>query len=93
LPVPPFPPVLPGRMRALAISGTARVAGWRMHIELSRDDAETLRDLLRHQIVELDKEINRTDSIAFKEGLRQLDRCMERVLGEISAALANAPGV
>jgi len=63
-----------------------------MHIELSRDDAETLRDLLRHQIVELDKEINRTDSIAFKEGLRQLDRCMERVLGEISAALANAPG-
>jgi hypothetical protein len=63
-----------------------------MHIELSRDDAETLRDLLRHQIVELDKEINRTDSIAFKEELRQLDRRIERVLGEISAALANAPG-
>jgi len=63
-----------------------------MHIELSRDDAETPRDLLRHQIVELDKEINRTDSIAFKEELRQLDRRIERVLGEISAALANAPG-
>jgi hypothetical protein len=69
-----------------------RLAGWRMHIELSQEDAETLRDLLRHQIVELDKEINRTDSIAFKEQLRQLDRRIERVLGEISAALAGAPG-
>jgi len=62
-----------------------------MHIELSRDDAETLRDLLRHQIVELDKEINRTDSISFKEQLRQLDRRIERVLGGLSAALANEP--
>jgi hypothetical protein len=64
-----------------------------MNIELSRDDAEALRDLLRQRIVELDKEINRTDSISFKEGLRQLDRRMERVLGELSAALANAPRV
>jgi hypothetical protein len=77
-------------MRAVAVR-CRNVAGWRMHIELSRDDAEVLRDLLRQQILELDKEINRTDSISFKEQLRQLDRRIERVLGGISAALANAP--
>ena len=62
-----------------------------MHIELSRDDAEALRDLLRQRVAELDTEINRTDSIMFKEELQQLDRTIERVLGEVSTALANAP--
>jgi len=62
-----------------------------MQIELSRDDAVTLRDLLRDKVVELDKEINRTDSLAFKQELRQLDRTIERVLGEVSTALANVP--
>jgi hypothetical protein len=63
-----------------------------MQIELSRDDAVTLRELLRDRVVELDKEINRTDSIAFKQELQQLDRMIERVLGEVSTALANVPG-
>ena len=58
-----------------------------MHIELSYDDAEALRDLLRQRVVELDKEINRTDSLAFKHELQQLGRSLERGLGEISAAL------
>ena len=62
-----------------------------MQIELSRDDAVTLRDLLRDKVVELDKEINRTDSIVFKQELQQLDRTIERVLGEVSTALANVP--
>jgi hypothetical protein len=61
-----------------------------MQIELSQDDAVTLRDLLRDKVVELDEEINRTDSIAFKQEL-QLDRTIERVLGEVSTALANVP--
>jgi hypothetical protein len=61
-----------------------------MQIELSQDDAVTLRDLLRDKVVELDEEINRTDSIAFKQEL-QLDRTIERVLGEGSTALANVP--
>ncbi len=58
-----------------------------MHIELSREDAEILRDLLRDKVVELDKEINRTDGIAFKQRLRERDRRIEHVLGAISAAL------
>src|SRR5438105_8606871 len=61
--------------------------GARMHIELSGEDAEALRDLLRQRVVELDKEINRTDSLKFKHELQQLDRRLEQVLGEISAAL------
>ena len=58
-----------------------------MRIELSHDDAELLRDLLRQRVLELDKEINRTDSLAFKDELRKLGRATERVLGQIAGAL------
>jgi hypothetical protein len=58
-----------------------------MQITLTQEDVEMLRELLRQKILETDKEINRTDSLAFKSGLRQIDRSMERVLGELSAAL------
>lgn len=61
-----------------------------MHIELSRNDAEALRDLLQARITELDKEINRTDNFAFKRSLQELDRTFEHVLGEISHALETA---
>ena len=59
-----------------------------MHIELNHAEAEALRDLLRQRVAELDKEINRTDSLAFKNDLRQLERTIERVLGGVSSALA-----
>jgi len=58
-----------------------------MQIELSRDDAEILRDLLRQKVVELDKEINRTDSLTFKQELQKLDRAIECIIGTISLAL------
>jgi len=58
-----------------------------MQIDIRRDDAERLRDLLRRKVVELDVEINRTDRRAFKQELRQLDRAMERIVGELSTAL------
>jgi len=58
-----------------------------MRIELSRDEAEALRMLLRERIVELDREINRTDAFKYKARLRQLDRTIERVLGELNLAL------
>ena len=63
-----------------------------MHMELSAEDAEALRDLLRARVVELDKEINRTESFAFKSDLQQLGRRLERVLGEISAELERSVG-
>ena len=62
-----------------------------MTIELTRDEAEALRELLREKIVELDREINRTDTFAFKARLRQLDRTIEHVLGELSSALNQEP--
>jgi hypothetical protein len=58
-----------------------------MHIQLNRDEAELLRDTLQHRIEELDKEINRTDSLEFKRELQRTDRAMERILGAITAAL------
>jgi hypothetical protein len=58
-----------------------------MHIELSQEEAETLRDLLQQKILELDKEINRTDSLRFKHELQDIDRTLERVLAAISTAL------
>jgi len=61
-----------------------------MQIELNHAEAEALRELLRQRVAELDKEINRTDSFAFKNDLRQLERTIERVLGGVSSALEGA---
>jgi hypothetical protein len=61
-----------------------------MTIELSDQEARTLRDLLQQRVVELDKEINRTDSLSFKEELQDLDRLLERIIGTLSTALARA---
>jgi hypothetical protein len=58
-----------------------------MQVQLSYEDVDLLRELLRQRIMELDKEINRTDSLAFKQQLQELDRRIERVLGELSAAV------
>jgi hypothetical protein len=62
-----------------------------MQIELNRDEVETLRDLLRQRVVELDKEISRTDSLEFKRELHQLNRRIERILGQVSSALDRVP--
>jgi hypothetical protein len=58
-----------------------------MQIELSHDDAELLRDVLSQRVVELEKEISRTDRLAFRAELRKLERSTGRVLDEISSAL------
>jgi hypothetical protein len=63
-----------------------------MQIELAREDAVVLYDTLRHRMVELDQEISRTESLAFKRELRDLDRTLERVIAALSTALtAEAP--
>lgn len=58
-----------------------------MRIDLNTEDAVALRDILQQRVVELDKEINRTDSIAYKHELQQLDRTIEKILGELSTGL------
>jgi AAA+ ATPase superfamily predicted ATPase len=62
-----------------------------MQIELSRDEAEILRNLLQHQVREMDREISRTDSLDFKRDLQQTDRAMERILGRLVLALEQRP--
>jgi len=62
-----------------------------MHIELSRDEAQLLRETLQNHVTELDKEINRTDSLEFKRELQQIDRTIERILGRIAVALEQSP--
>ena len=61
-----------------------------MRIDLSTDEAMTLRDLLQQRVKELDKEINRTDSLAYKHELQQIDRTIEKVLGDLSAGLSGS---
>lgn len=58
-----------------------------MQIELNREEVELLRDTLQRQVTQLDKEINRTDSLGFKRKLQETDRKIERILGRITAAL------
>jgi hypothetical protein len=59
-----------------------------MQIELSYDDVELLRDVLSQRIVELEKEISRTDRLAFRAELWKLERSIERVYDKVSSALA-----
>jgi len=61
-----------------------------MNLELTSEEAEALRDLVRQRLIELDREINHTDRREFKHQLQQLDRTLEQILGRLSAALATA---
>jgi hypothetical protein len=62
-------------------------------LELTAEEAETLGELLRERVAELDRAINRTDSLVFKRELQQVNRTVERILGRLSATLAGAPHV
>jgi hypothetical protein len=66
--------------------------GVAMQLQLTDQEAMTLRDVLQQKVTELDTEINRTDSFAFKAELRDMDRTIERVLGRLSEAVAHLPG-
>jgi hypothetical protein len=63
-----------------------------MRIDLNEAEARALQEVLSEKVVELDKEINRTDSLRFKDELRNLDRKLERVLGELSSGLSRGAG-
>ena len=63
-----------------------------MHIELNHDEATALRELLQERVVELDKEISATESLKFKEGLREIARTNERILGAVTRALEASAG-
>jgi hypothetical protein len=62
-----------------------------MHIELGEDEVQALRELLQEKVTELDKEINRADSLRFKDELRRTERTIERILGRVADRPASAP--
>jgi hypothetical protein len=61
-----------------------------MTLELTTEEAETLCELVRQRVSELDREINRTDSLEFKRELQQMNRMMGRIFERLSATLAAA---
>ena len=58
-----------------------------MRIELTQDEMTTLREVLQEKVRELDTEINRTDSLRFKEELRDIERKLEHILGSVTMAI------
>ena len=58
-----------------------------MQIELSNEEATTLREILQERVTELDREINNTDSRRYKGALRETERQVERILGAVSVAI------
>lgn len=54
-----------------------------VHIELSTDDVALVRIILDDKLQELRKEINRTDSLAFKDTLRQSQHALERLVTQL----------
>jgi hypothetical protein len=54
-----------------------------VQIELSTGDAGLVRIILEDKLQDLRKEINRTDSLAFKGTLRQSEHALERLLAQL----------
>jgi hypothetical protein len=54
-----------------------------MTVELSAEDAALVREFVQGRLVELRKEINRTENTAFREELRKIQRALEHLLGQL----------
>jgi hypothetical protein len=54
-----------------------------VHIELSTDDAVLVRSMLDDKLLDLRREINRTDSLAFKDTLRKSEHALERLVEQL----------
>jgi uncharacterized protein YbjQ (UPF0145 family) len=54
-----------------------------MTFDLSADDAALVREFVQGRLVELKKEINRTENIAFREDLRKVQRALERLVDQL----------
>ena len=59
-----------------------------MRFELSAEDAELVREFVEGRLVELKKEINRTENIAFREELRKIQRALENLTAQLTTASA-----
>jgi len=55
-------------------------------LELTQDEAELLRDMLRHALSDIDVEVFRTDTHDFKTMLKGRRDLMEHILEKLPAA-------
>jgi hypothetical protein len=55
-----------------------------MTFELSAEEAALIREFVQGRLIELKKEINRTENIAFREELRKIQRALERLLDQLT---------
>jgi hypothetical protein len=62
-----------------------------MQIDLENQDALMLRDFLQRRVRELDSEIYATESLRFKDVLREDERQLERILEAVTTALKAQP--
>jgi hypothetical protein len=62
--------------------------GHMQKFELTTEEAEVLRDILQHNLNELDVEVFRTDTHDFKEMLRHRRDVIERILGRLAVPAA-----
>jgi hypothetical protein len=58
-----------------------------MQIDLSKEEATTLREILQERVTELDREISNTDNRKYKGALRETERQVERILGAVTVAI------
>jgi hypothetical protein len=58
-----------------------------MQIDLSKEEATTLREILQERVTELDREISNTDNRKYKGALRETERQVERILGVVTVAI------
>jgi hypothetical protein len=59
-----------------------------MTLELSGEDATLILEFVEGRLIELKKEINRTENIAFRGELRKTERALERLTAQLSEAPA-----
>jgi hypothetical protein len=57
-----------------------------VHLELSREDAEALAQVLESELSDLRYEISNTDSLDYREKLKRTKAVLEDVVGQLGAA-------
>ena len=59
-----------------------------IQLELTNDEEQYLKEEVKTRLGELDHEIDHTDSMDFKEGLKRRQAALQKVLGKLPEAAA-----
>jgi len=59
-----------------------------IHIEMSSEEVDVLRQVLEHQILQMDVEVDRTDTHDFKKMLQHRRDLLKQILARLSPVAA-----